>query len=90
MPVSSLAPPSGIDELVQALDEHRAASDVAATRLRARRAGALREFALEHGEAGLRRLGGRAGAEALLDAQDAGLEVGALVDALERAAAGAL
>src|SRR6185503_16446009 len=33
--VSSLPPPSGIDELVDALDAHRAQTDVAASRVRA-------------------------------------------------------
>src|SRR4051795_5960569 len=45
--VSSLAPTSGIDELVAALDEHRDRIDVAARRVRARRLSALREFAAE-------------------------------------------
>ena len=82
--VSSLPPASGIDELVAALDEHRAILDVGERRLRARRAGALAEFTVEHGERGLRALGGRAAAQALLDAQDAGLDVPAIVAALER------
>jgi LAO/AO transport system kinase len=83
--VSSLAPPSGVEELVAALEDHRVAVDVAARRLSARRAGALSEFAAEHGEVGLRRVGGREAARALLDAQPAGLDVPALVAALERA-----
>jgi LAO/AO transport system kinase len=83
--VSSLPPASGIEELVSALDEHRAGLDLPARRLRARRAGALTEFAVEHGERGLRALGGRRAAEALLDEQQPGLDVGALVAALERA-----
>ena len=82
--VSSIAPPSGIEELVAALDAHRAQLDLPKRRLQARRAGALRDFAVEHGERGLRALGGRAAAEALLQAEDPGLEVPALVDALER------
>ena len=82
--VSSVPPPSGIDELVAALDEHRAGLDVGERRLRARRAGALAEFTVEHGERGLRVLGGRAAAETLLAKQDAGLDVPALVAALER------
>ena len=48
--VSALAPPSGVAELVAALDEHRAGLDIAERRLRARRAGALSDFAvLERG-----------------------------------------
>ncbi len=85
--VCSLPPAQGIDELVAALDEHRAGLDIAARRLRARRAGALIDFAEEHGERGLRALGGRRAAERLLEEQDAGLDSQALVHALERAAA---
>jgi LAO/AO transport system kinase len=88
--VSSLAPPSGIEELVAALEEHSEGLDIAERRLRARRAGALTDFAVEHGERGLRALGGRRAAEALLAEQDPGMDVAALVAALERrAAAGA-
>ncbi|MGO9487571.1 MAG: GTP-binding protein [Solirubrobacteraceae bacterium] len=83
--VSSLPPPRGVDELVEALAEHRARLDLTARRLHARRAGALAEFALEQGERGLRALGGRAGAQALLDAQDPGLDGPALLAALEQA-----
>ncbi len=82
--VSSLAPPSGIEELIEALEEHRAALDVAARRLQARRAGALAELAAEQGERALRALGGRAGAERLLAGQDPGLSSAALVEVLER------
>ena len=82
--VSSLSPASGIDELVAALDEHRAALDVSARRLQARRAGALGDFVHEHGERGLRALGGRGAAETLLSELDPGLEVPALVAQLER------
>jgi GTPase len=81
--VSSLAPPTGIDELIGALDEHRGELDVAARRLDARRAGAVAEFAAEHGERGLRALGGRSSAERLLAAQDPGLSSTALVEVLE-------
>ena len=82
--VSSLPPASGVDELVAALEEHRAALDVGERRLQARRAGALGDFAHEHGERGLRALGGRGAAETLLSAQDPGLEVPALVAQLEQ------
>jgi LAO/AO transport system kinase len=82
--VSSLAPPSGIEELIGALEEHRAGLDVPARRLRARRAGALAEFAAERGERALRALGGRAGAERALAAQEPGLSSAALVEVLER------
>jgi LAO/AO transport system kinase len=82
--VSSLPPASGIDELVAALDEHRAELDVDERRMAARRAAALTEFAVEHGERGLRDLGGRRAARALLAAQDPGMGVPALVAALEQ------
>jgi LAO/AO transport system kinase len=76
--VSSVSPPSGIDELVQALDRHRADLDLAARRLRARRMHALADFVTEYGERGLRALGGRREAEKWLGEQDRGLDVGAL------------
>jgi LAO/AO transport system kinase len=85
--VSSLPPPSGIAELASALDEHRARLDVAARRLSARRASALTEFVAEHGERGLRALGGRSAARKLLSAQARGLDVPALVAALEQSMA---
>jgi LAO/AO transport system kinase len=83
--VSSLSPPSGVPELASALDEHRASVDVAARRLRSRRAAALSEFVAEHGERGLRAVGGRGVAERTLAEQDPGVEVPALVAVLERA-----
>src|SRR3954451_19276575 len=81
--VSSIAPPSGIDELIAALDEHRAGIDLAGRRTAARRASALADFAAEHGERGIRELGGRRAATAFLDEQDADLDVPALTAALE-------
>jgi LAO/AO transport system kinase len=81
--VSSVAPVRGIDELVAALDAHRERLDVAARRLAARRASALADFAAEHGERGLRALGGRRAALRALDEADPGADVPALVDALE-------
>jgi LAO/AO transport system kinase len=85
--VSSLPPADGIDELAQSLSEHRSDAASAARRLRARRAGALDEFAREHGERGLRALGGRGAAERLLSTRDPDLDVAALVAVLEQAAA---
>jgi LAO/AO transport system kinase len=82
--VSALAPTRGIEELVAALDEHRAELDLPQRRLQTRRAGALRDFAVEHGERGMRALGGRRAAEALLQRQDTGLSAPELVGALER------
>jgi LAO/AO transport system kinase len=83
--VSSLPPPKGIEELVAALDEHRTDVNLAERRLRARRAGALLDFASEHGERGLRAVGGRRAAERLLETQDADLDAQTLVGALEAA-----
>ena len=80
--VSSVAPGSGIAELVDALDAHRARLDLPARRLRARRMHALADFVTEHGERGLRALGGRRAAEQWLAEQDPGLDVPALERAL--------
>ena len=82
--VSSLAPPTGIEELVQALQEHRAGLDLDERRLRARQAGALTDFANEHGERGLRALGGRTAARNWLAEQDRKLDEPTLVNLLER------
>src|SRR6478736_5709408 len=87
--ISSIAPVSGIDELVAALDAHRERLDLPARRLAARRASALADFAAEHGERGLRALGGRRAAERALADADPGADVPALVAALEGQAAGA-
>ena len=81
--VSSIAPVSGIDELVETLDAHRSGLDVPAARVRARRLGALADFVVEHGERGLRALGGRRAAVAWLGEQDPGLAEPELVRALE-------
>ena len=87
--VSSMAPPSGIDALVDALDAHRASLDLPGRRTRARRMHALADFAAEYGDRGIRALGGRRAAERLLDDQDPALDVPSLRGALEAAAAGA-
>jgi GTPase len=81
--VSSLPPASGVEELVAALDSHRAGLDLPAARARARRLAALAEFTAEHGEAALRGLGGRREAEKLLSAQPHQLGVAELVKLLE-------
>ena len=81
--LSSIAPVTGIDDLVAALDAHRERLDLAARRLAARRASALADFAAEHGERGLRALGGRHEAERFLDEQDPALDVPSLLGALE-------
>jgi LAO/AO transport system kinase len=81
--VSSVAPVSGIDELVAAVDVHRATLDVEARRRDARRAGALADFVVEHGERGLRALGGRRAATKLLADADPAADVPSLVATLE-------
>jgi LAO/AO transport system kinase len=83
--VSSVAPTSGIDELIAALDAHRELIDVGERRLRARRLSALREFTAEHGESALRALGGRREAQRLLDARAPDESVAELVAALDGA-----
>jgi len=86
--VSSVAPPSGIDALVDALDAHRAGLDLPKRRARARRMHAFADFATEYGDRGVRALGGRRTGERLLGDLDPGLDVPALYAALESAAAG--
>ncbi len=81
--VSSLPPPSGVEELIRAVGAHRASIDLPARRLRARHAGALTDFVVEHGQRGLRELGGRRAAERWLAEQDPTLDEAALVAALE-------
>jgi LAO/AO transport system kinase len=91
--VSSIAPTTGFDELVQQLAQHwleLGAEDGALLterRNQARRASALADYVHEHGERGLRDLGGRRAALAALAEQDVGADVPALVAALERRAA---
>jgi LAO/AO transport system kinase len=82
--VSSLPPPQGVEELAAALEQHRVGLDLPGRRLRARRTSALADYTHEHGERGLRAVGGRRAAEALLADQEPGSEVAALVAALER------
>ena len=84
--VSSIPPPTGLEELGRALDAHRATLDLPAVRLRGRRLAAVREFTAERGEAALRALGGRRGAERLLAGQDPALGTGELIALLEREA----
>jgi LAO/AO transport system kinase len=87
--VSSVAPPQGIDELLDALDHHREGLDLDARRLAARRAHALADFVAEWGERGLRGLGGRREAERLLAGAAPTLGVPALLRVLEDRAAAA-
>ncbi|HEV2773311.1 MAG TPA: GTP-binding protein [Thermoleophilaceae bacterium] len=84
--VSSVPPAHGIDDLVGGIDAHRAGLDVHSTRVRSRRLAALSEFAAEHGERGLRALGGRRTAERVLAELDPVLETPKLVAALESGA----
>ena len=82
VPVSSIPPPSGVEELVEALDAHRSGLDIESARARMRRLAAVSAFGAEHGEGGLRAVGGRRAAEQLL-AEDAGSTVPELVERLE-------
>jgi LAO/AO transport system kinase len=81
--VSSVPPAYGIDELVEAIDAHHARLDLPARRLRGRRAHALADFVAEHGERGLRALGGRRAAQQLLERVDPDLDVPSLTRRLE-------
>jgi LAO/AO transport system kinase len=81
--VSSIAPVQGIDQLVAALDEHRSRVDLGARRVRARRSGALADFLVEHGERGLRAVGGRRAADKLLAQSDPAADEPSLVAVLE-------
>jgi LAO/AO transport system kinase len=84
--VSSIAPPSGIEELVEALDAHRAGLDLRARRVRSRRMHALADFVAEHGDRGLRALGGRREAERWLADQPPELDVARLTHRLQERA----
>jgi len=80
--VSSVPPPLGIERLAQTLDAHRARLDLPRRRRHARRRHALENFAAEHGERGLRALGGRAQADRWLAQQDPALDAATLERAL--------
>jgi LAO/AO transport system kinase len=82
--VSSVAPLTGIETLVDAIDAHRTRLDLAARRLKSRRLHALADFSAEYGDRGLRRLGGRREAERWLAEQPPGVDVPALGRALQR------
>jgi LAO/AO transport system kinase len=88
--VSSIQPVTGIDDLIDALEAHRETLDLPTARASARRQGALSDFLAEHGDAGLRALGGRRAALRFLAEQDPDLPEPALVAMLaERASSGA-
>src|SRR3954467_4301432 len=80
--VSSLAPTTGIAALPAALETPRATLDPS-HRVTIRRLGALADFVHEHGERGLRALGGRRAARRLLEAQPPELDEPALLGTLE-------
>ena len=80
--VSSVPPPAGIEQLADALEGHRQRLDLTKRRQHARRRHALEDFAVEHGERGLRALGGRLQAERWLEQQDPALDVPSLERAL--------
>jgi LAO/AO transport system kinase len=86
--VSSLPPPTGIEQLADALERHRQRLDLPTRRQHARRRHALENFAVEHGERGLRALGGRLQAERWLGQQDCALDVSSLERALADRAEG--
>jgi LAO/AO transport system kinase len=80
--VSSLPPPSGIEDLVEAIDTRLGATDLPERRTSARRAAALSDFAIEHGIKALRTLGGRRAAEQMLAELDPSLSEAELESAL--------
>jgi LAO/AO transport system kinase len=84
--VSSLRPTAGIGALADALQAHRDGLDLTATRTRVRRLGALADFLHEHGERGLRSLGGRRAARRWLEQQEPGLDEPELLRRLEERA----
>lgn len=81
--VSSISPVSGVDELIDAAEDHFEAQDLTSRRADLRRMAALDAFTVENGEKGLRSLGGRRAAVKLLAEQDPALghrELRALLD----------
>ncbi|MDA0137167.1 ArgK/MeaB family GTPase [Solirubrobacter deserti] len=78
--VSAIAPTQGIAALADALATHGENRD----RVRVRRLGALADFVHEHGERGLRALGGRRAAVRWLAEQDESLDEPTLYGLLER------
>ena len=81
--VSSLPPSTGVDELIDAIEAHHRVLDLPARRAASRRAAALDAFTREHGERGLREIGGRREAERLLAAQDPSAGLYELIEVLE-------
>jgi GTPase len=85
--VSSIPPPSGVEELMTALDAHRAGLDMDSVRARMRGLAALSAFAAEYGERGVRALGGRREAERLVADGPPQQTVPEIISALENKAA---
>jgi LAO/AO transport system kinase len=81
--LSSLPPAKGVDALIAAVEEHSGGLDLPVHRARSRRLAALASFGYEHGENGIRTLGGRRAAERLLTAQSPALGHHELVALLE-------
>jgi LAO/AO transport system kinase len=87
IPVSSVAPPRGIDELIAALDAHRAGIDLSARRRESRRHAALADVWAELGERGMRALGGRRAALRWIESdQDPALDAATLARRLQERA----
>lgn len=86
--VSSLSPPTGIAELIDALERHRARIELPTRRAAARRSSALAAFAREHGERAVRALGGPRRAARVLDDEAPDLDVESLVALLAERAGG--
>lgn len=82
--VSAIAPVRGIDQLVDAIEQHHSSIDLHARRTRTRRMAAVASFEAEHGDRGLRALGGRRAALKSLDSEDAGLDSQQLAGKLEK------
>ena len=77
--VSSVPPPTGFSDLVEAIDAHFTQADVQSERASRRRAQALAEFAEEHGRRGMNALGGRRSAVREVEALPAELDVPGMV-----------
>ncbi|MGH2907440.1 MAG: ArgK/MeaB family GTPase [Solirubrobacterales bacterium] len=86
--VSSISPVTGVDELIDAVETHFQTIDLTARRADSRRLAALDAYAHEHGEKGLRALGGRRAAEKAMAEQDPLLGHRELLKLLEARAAG--
>ncbi|MFY9470243.1 MAG: GTP-binding protein [Solirubrobacterales bacterium] len=81
---SSLPPAQGVDQLIDSIEQHFSAVDLAAHRANARRFAALDSFVHEHGDRGLRALGGRREALKALTAMPGSLGHRELVNRLEK------